>query len=452
MLLLLLALLPVELPPDRVRVVWDRAATPSLEPSARRLDMELERALPWLEAWTGRGLRPDVRLTLHLHATVEPYRNALRDAGIARVLDGGAVTLWGTTESHVVVQPCTTPEYLDAVGQLPELTLQLALHELVHQFMERSGAFPTAHQPLWYAEGMAEALSLRALERLRAETLLAVDARARLHEARDELLALPELLADAFAASGLERRGLAYAQCGSLFAFLDAGDNEPWHARLRGFEREMHELPRPGAPARRRWSRGRLDQSLRRHLGDLTALDAAWRATLEAVDGWRQLERSAQWHDGALVVAAFAWAERALARAPTVFDEPELRFDFQFLGEPRDVVVFLGTDPRNGLELYVGFRGEVTLVANRGIHRDILACTSVKMGAADRWHGLALVRRGDLFWIELDGAPLFDVALPDDIDITGRGWGVGVTHGAARFHGLPARARSTRAGRVTDTN
>ena len=211
--------------PERVPVrLLDVGQEPRLVARLREL---LLGAVPIFERETGRCLPENRVLIVNLHRTLRGYQRGARLAGVSGFMDVGAVTAWSDHESHIALQPRGDAAYLEAVGWLPDLTAQLALHEAAHQFLARAEVYPTLSLPSWFSEGVADHLAEVALRELLLvggrRCLMLDDARRNVARAVESGRALP--LAELFTLSELEldghaRRDLFYDQSAAVVRYL----------------------------------------------------------------------------------------------------------------------------------------------------------------------------------------------------------------------------------------
>lgn len=425
---------------------------PALRELAARLEGALDRALPLFERETGLELPPDQLVVLHLYEHVDDYRVALARAGVTGFRDTGSATAWSDLQSHVVVQPRAEPAYLAAVGGMPEMTLQLALHEAAHQLVWRSDDFSPAYLPAWYSEGQAEHLAELAmaaeLDRAPCEPLRLADGRNQLARALDagRHVPLPDLFAHGFEAAAAERdRDLVYHQSRSLYAFLADPTSGRWHAALLDFQSRLARL----APLRgvsRAAGLSAVDAVWRDCAGDLAALERAWSTgARERCGPWLERWRGSQWRGDELVSASVSWFRGSLA----LTEDAPGRAAFRVACELAPIeLAARGEEPWRGtarialqvapdelVELHVSADGDLGLVHRRDGLATALATSSGPALPREGWTAAALEVRGERLLARV-GAHELEAALPAGARPGQGPWGVGAQRGAVRFRAM----------------
>ncbi len=443
----LVRLAPLARAPSRVSLSAD-FDEPQLIAGLFRL---VEGALPIFERETGRPLPPGEKLCFNLYRSIGGYRRAARIAGVTGFMEIGAVTAWRTRESYLAVQPSLDAGFLASVGWMPDLLAQSALHEAVHQFLDRSGVLATAALPPWCSEGLADHLAERALREISPERergwLLLDDARAQVARAVSRGSSIP--LAELFAvkADEIDRRadrGLFYDQSRDVVSFLASGPVQRWREAFAQWLSEIGGLRRPegseikadGEVHRARWLE---------LVGDVGALERDWKASVAPASAeWIEVLGSTQWSGEELVTAALSWQEHGyvLASAPAPEPPRELSCQVAILGlggGEAYVVLHAPAEDASGLKLSLRTDGTLSLVAWRDSNQDTRAqpCPTLK----DR-HGFVQLRiqiDGRELAVFLDDVPPIRMSVPEGFPAPGGAWGVGAWKDAARWREVSFR-------------
>ncbi len=438
---------------EHVRLEADFRAPDLLE----NLGIAIEEALPIYEAETGLEFPEGERFEIRLFAEIEPYRRAISRVGVSAFESAGAVTAWSNQKSYIVVQPRAEPRFLEAVQDLPEMTLQLVLHEVAHQFAWKADMFPPMYMPSWYVEGMAEYLAQLAMTRDRpgrlrhtmrladAHNQMAIDVASGSHIPLDDLFAL-----------GFESPGAAnnasrlYYQSRSVFAFLSSGRVPRWLHAFRRFSEQVEQRERPDRSTSRIDEIARIDAMWRETIDDLDRLEDDWkRSTLRQapVGDWFERYRSSQWIDDELVTATVSWNNTSLVLNNELVPRNHFRIscDLSILAVGRgqaDIVLVHRSEPQEFLKLAIGAEGHMTLIEYRDEGWEELRVLDIPPFRGDeRWWHLEIDVEGHDVRAVLDSEGLeephvLSAVVPEEFSLEGGNWGLGTSKSAARFRNI----------------
>ncbi len=423
------------------------------------LGRAVEEALPVFEAETGLEFPDGERFEIRLFAEIEPYRRAISRVGVSAFESVGAVTAWSNQISYVVVQPRAEPRFLEAVEYLPEMTLQLVLHEMAHQFAWKADMFPPMYLPNWYVEGMAEYLAQVAMTggrpgRVR-HTLRLADSYNQV--ARDVAsgahIPLDDLFALGFDAPDAQSNATRlYYQSRSLWAFLSSDRNPRWARAFRRFQERLEQRERPNRTTSRIDEIARIDGLWREIVDDVDRLEEDWmRWTLRhaPVGQWSERYRASQWRGDELLTATVSWNNTSLVLCNEMPPKGPFTIscDLSILAVGRgqaDVVLVHRSEPHEFLKLGVSAEGHMTLIEYRDEGWEELRIEDMPPFRGDeRWWHLEVTvedhhvtatltdEAGEEFELEAD--------VPEEFSLEGGSWGVGTSKSAARFRDLSLR-------------
>jgi len=417
-----------------------------------RLRALLVGALPIFERETGRDLPEDEVLVLNLYRDLGGYQRGARAAGVTGFMNVGAVTAWSNQESFLALQPRADAAYLEAAGWLPDLTAQLALHELAHQFIARARLYPRLALPSWYSEGVADHLAELALTELVYDAggrcLMLEDARQSVAQAVAEDSAIP--LEELFTLSELEldahaSRDLFYDQSAAVVRFLAGDGLERWGGLFQGY---LDELARAGRSEPGLEFLSRRAQQRERWLelvADLPALEAEWRgAVAPAAAAWVEREGSSQWVGEDVLVAALAWQDNGYVRAGAPAPLAARRFEGQFRlleldGGEAFVVLHEPQADEGGLKLSVRRDGFVALVGWAAGRQDTRGGRSAAPLGEDGFVRVTIEVEDGGAVVRLDEHEPVRLELPRGFPAPGGAWGVGAWRDAALWRGARLR-------------
>ena len=405
-------------------------------------------AVPIFERETGRCLPENRVLVVNLHRTLKGYQRGARLAGVSGFMQVGAVTSWSDHESHIALQPRADAAYLEAVGWLPDLTAQLALHEAAHQFLARAEVYPTLALPSWYSEGVADHLAEVALRELYVtpgrRCLMLEDARHNVARAVASGRAIP--LAELFTLGELEldghaRRDLFYDQSTAVVRYLAGDGLERWG---RVFQDYLDELACAGSDrAQLEFLDGRARQRERwlELVADLPAFEEAWRGALEpAAAPWIERQGSSQWVGEDVLVAALAWQDNGYLQAAEPAPARSRHFEGEFAlfgldGSEAFVVLHEPEGAEGGLKLALRGDGLVSLIGWREGGSDVRVLRSGLTPGRDAFVRLAIEHDVGRLAVRLDDEPPLVFDLPPGYPSPGGGWGLGAHRDAVLWRG-----------------
>lgn len=407
-------------------------------------------AVPIFERETGRSLPREQVLVVNVYRTLRGYQRGARSAGVSGFMQVGAVTAWSNHESYLALQPRADAAYLEAVEWLPDLTAQLALHELAHQFLARARVYPQQALPHWYSEGVADHLAEVALRELvygpGRRCLMLEDARHSVTHAVAAGSAIP--LAELFTLSALEldghaRRDLFYDQSAALVRFLAGDGLERWGALFQDYLDELHQGGVGSGGAGYEFldaSAGRREHWLQL-CAELPALELDWRGALEPVAApWVERQGSSQWVGEDVLVAALSWQENGYLQASQPAAPTAQRFQGEFAllgleGSEAFVVLHEPLGAEGGLKLSLHASGLVSLIGWRDRSSDVRALNSPSAIGTGEFVRLVVEHGAGRLAVRLDdGEPLW-IDLPPGYPVPGGGWGVGARRDAVLWRG-----------------
>jgi hypothetical protein len=433
--------LPARVP---VRLLTD-VEEPRLVDRLREL---LVGAVPIFERETGRCLPENRVLVVNLHRTLRGYQRGARLAGVSGFMEVGAVTAWSDHESHIALQPRGDAAYLEAVGWLPDLTAQLALHEAAHQFLARAEVYPTLALPSWYSEGVADHLAEVALRELLyadgRRCLMLDDARRNVARAVESGRAIP--LAELFTLGELEldghaHRDLFYDQSTAVVRYLAGEGLERWGNLFQGYLDELagagdevEELAFLDGRARRR-------ERWLELVADLPAFEEAWRGALQpAAAPWIERQGSSQWVGEDVLVAALSWQDNGYLQAAEPAPAGARRFEGEFAlfgldGSEAFVVLHEPESSEGGLKLGLRGDGLVSLIGWRADKSDVRVLRSGLQPRRDAFVRVALEHEQGRLAVRLDDEAPLVFELPPGYPPPGGGWGLGAHRDAVLWRG-----------------
>lgn len=430
--------------PEPVRILCDFDEPRLVE----RLRGLLLGALPIFERETGRPLPRQEVLVLNLYRTLPAWRRGARSAGVTGFLQVGAVTAWSNQESYLTLQPRAEPAYLAAVDWLPDLTAQLALHELAHQYLARAQVYPAQGLPVWYSEGVADHLAEVALRELvyreGRRCLMLDDARHSVVRALSGGGAIP--LAELFAVEPLEldghaRRDLFYDQSAALVRFLAGRGLERWGARVQGYLDELQAAGGGTAELEFLDARARRRERWLELAAELPALEADWRGALEPVSTpWIERGGSSQWIGDDVLVAALAWQENGYVQAAEPAPAGARRFEGEFAlfgleGGEAFVVLHEPQGAEGGLKLSLLGDGLVSLIGWRQGATDVRAARAERTIPHGTFAPLVVEVESSRLTVRLGDGPPLSLDLPPGYPAPGGTWGLGARRDAVQWRG-----------------
>ena len=418
-----------------------------------RVTLALEEALPIMEQELGVKLPSNQSIVLHLFESIDTFRERMRELQLTGFDHSGAVTAWREEESFVVVQPRSEPEYLSAVDDLPEMTLQLVLHEAVHQVLAKAGHFPPKYTPAWFNEGIAEYLTWRLLmdgapQSAGVLTLRSKQRRLRQAVDVDAFIPLESLFAEGFDGEEASAMGrdMVYTQSLSLVRFLMDRKSARWGKAFQKLRRDLARRGTPHSAVLRHEEIETIDKMWRRHLGkdrieDLTGDWVKWiRAEQDhAKTPWIEQWRSSQWQGEELVSAAVAWGNNSLAlRAQPSAGATTIACQLNILpiGETQaDIVLYRAVDTADTLKVTVRRDGHFKILALKGEWITLAAAAIPKLDK-DAWWQIEAELTADSVRATLNGSIELKTDLPDGLlESPGRS-GLGTFQSAVRYRNI----------------
>lgn len=319
-------------------------------------------SLPFLEERLGSKLPQDERIVVHFFATYEAYEKAVTDVGAAVIASNGAGTAAKNRESYVVVAPSSDPTYLARVGNLPDMTLTLALHETVHQLVARSGLFPDWYLPDWYCEGRADYLADLAAVRLRGRPSPYYED----HRLRRLLLSgtpLDVSMADLMAlksAALADRPSDAYCWRFAFFEYLTTTKDAEHSKALKDLTAYIQRRGRPGGGSPAAPVVQEINDYFLKRVGDAGRLEAAFRAALVPPTTWASCYRAIDVVGDRIEGHCLARGQNSLALSPRLpkGERYEISGDVKMHpSEEAQVDLMLVFEPASGFELKLAITG-----------------------------------------------------------------------------------------------
>lgn len=405
----------------------------------------LEAAAPLLASLLPWKVPAGAKLVVHLYGDLPAYAAAMDAAGAPELADNWAATLYGTRDSHVVLQPPRAAAFAGR-GALPDFTRWQVVHEAVHQVLGRADLATYDLWPGWLEEGLCEEVAARAVAAVQPAGRVAVPDDDRAHLVKDalergRLLGLDRLLHTRVQEFSPER--VAYAHMASFVRFL-AADPERFRALLARVSAAP--APPPGARSVRQAAFERVCAGILVDVyGPLDALETRWRAAVAATrPAWFEPARATQWLPGGRRLVAAYPSRNALcvATAPPPADGWVLSGTLRLLeggaGRQADLVfAFEQRDDPRYLKLALGADGYVTLLAFAAGHWQERYRRSVDVHPSTFAVGasvpFALTVAGGRVRLEVHRRTYFDAEAPPGFDLARGGVGVGAWDGAVEF-------------------